>query len=188
MAGSEAVAADLMQQAFGTSGVVFISGLVAVATLCSINATIFTGARTNFALGQDYVSLGWMGHWDQRSSMPVRALWVQTAIALLLVLIGALSRKGFETMVDYTAPVFWLFFLLVGMALLVLRRKEAQVERPFRVPFYPVIPLLFCAICLYMLHASVAYTGWGGLLGLGVLILGLPVLGWEQRIRQTHPR
>jgi hypothetical protein len=79
-------------------------------------------------------------------------------------------------MVDYTAPVFWLFFGLAGAALFVLRRIEPETDRPFRVPLYPAVPLLFCAACLYMLWSSVAYAGAGALLGVGVLLAGIPLL------------
>ncbi|MEF8816602.1 MAG: amino acid permease, partial [Salinibacter sp.] len=83
-------------------------------------------------------------------------------------------------MVDYTAPVFWLFFGLAGAALFVLRWTEPEVSRPFRVPLYPVTPLLFCAACVYMLWSSVAYTGTGALLGVGVLLGGLPLLALRE--------
>ena len=46
-------------------------------------------------------------------------------------------------MVEFTAPVFWLFFLLTGIALFVLRQREPQRRRPFRVPLYPILPLVF---------------------------------------------
>ncbi len=117
-----------------------------------------------------------LGRWQARGNTPTNALFVQGAIALLLVFLGAITRKGFVTMVDYTAPVFWLFFLLSGIALMVLRRKEPNIPRPFRVPFYPVIPLLFCATCAYLLYSSLVYTGIGGTIGLAVLLTGVPLL------------
>lgn len=89
-------------------------------------------------------------------------------------------------MVDYTAPAFWFFFLLSGISLFVLRRREPDVERSFKVPLYPLTPLLFCGICLYMLQASLAYTGWGGLLGVVVLLLGLPLLWWTNRTSSSQ--
>jgi amino acid transporter len=84
-------------------------------------------------------------------------------------------------MVEYTAPVFWLFFLLVGISVFVLRRREPDAPRPFRVPFYPVTPLVFCATCAYLLYSSLAYTGLGALVGLGVLATGAVVLALIQR-------
>ncbi|MEI2579524.1 APC family permease [Scytonema sp. PRP1] len=176
MAQQEAVATSLMRRAFGEPGAVFISLLVAVATLGGINATIFTGARSNYALGQDFALFSFMGDWRNRSSTPTKAMLVQSAITLFLVLLGTLTRKGFETMVDYTAPVFWFFFLLSGVSLLMLRVREPHVFRPFRVPFYPLTPILFCLISGYLLYSSLAYTGVGALAGVAVVLAGVPLL------------
>ncbi|WP_242072352.1 hypothetical protein [Microcoleus sp. FACHB-68] len=82
-------------------------------------------------------------------------------------------------MVDYTAPVFWLFFLLTGVSLFVLRLREPALSRPFRVPFYPLTPALFCLICGYLLYSSLAYTGIGALLGMGVVAAGALILLWN---------
>lgn len=179
MAQSEAVAADLMRSLWGAPGALFISVLIAVATLGATNATIFTGARTNYALGQDFSLFGFMGRWQQRPSTPTYALLLQAAIALLLVFLGTFTRKGFETMVDYTAPVFWFFFLLSGISLLVLRNREPQIVRPFRVPFYPFTPLLFCAVCGYLLYSSLVYTNVGAIVGVLVVAAGIPMLLWN---------
>jgi hypothetical protein len=79
-----------------------------------------------------------------------------------------MTRDGFQAMVAYTAPVFWLFLLLVGISYFVLRRREPNHQRPFRAPFYPLIPALFCLTCAYFLYASLAYTGLGALVGVTV--------------------
>lgn len=173
---SKAVAADLMRDSIGNWGTVLISLLVAIATLCSLNATIFTGARTNYALGQDYELFAYLGHWQVRGHTPTNALLVQCVIALLLILLGSFTRNGFQAMVEYTAPVFWFFFLLTGISLLVLRLREPEVVRPFQVPFYPLMPILFCGICVYMLQSSLVYTGVGAAVGLAVLLAGVPFL------------
>jgi len=174
MAGSQAVAAALLRQRLGEPGAMFVSFLVVLATLGSINATIFTGARTSFALGQDVSSFRWLGHWYPQPSSPITAYLLQGAIALTLVGLGTFTRKGFETMVDYTAPIFWFFFLLSTLSLIVLRIQEPTRLRPFRVPFYPIVPLLFCAICGYLLYSSLVYTGIGAVAGVIVVLLGIP--------------
>jgi amino acid transporter len=176
MAGSSTVAADLMNRALGTPGARLVSLLVVVAALTSVNATVFTGARTTYALGRDFPRLGFLGRWHPGARTPVNALLVQGAVCLLLVLLGTLTRKGFETMVEYTAPVFWLFFLLTGISLFVLRRRDPGTERPFRVPLYPLTPLVFCASSTYLLYSSLAYTGVGALVGVGVLAVGVILL------------
>lgn len=176
MAQSEAVAADLMRSAFGSTGALFISVLIAIATLGATNANIFTGARTNYAMGQDFRLFSFLGHWQSRSNTPKNALLVQGGITLALVLLGSFTRQGFTTMVDYTAPVFWFFFLLSGVSLFILRAKEPQILRPFRVPFYPVTPILFCLICGYLLYSSLVYTGIGATFGVAVVVAGMPLL------------
>ena len=97
---------------------------------------------------------------------------MQGALALLLVALGAFARDGFRTALEYTAPVFWLFFLLVGVSLFVLRARDRDVPRAFRVPLYPLLPLLFCATSAYLLYSSLAYTGIGALVGVTVLVAG----------------
>jgi basic amino acid/polyamine antiporter, APA family len=110
-------------------------------------------------------------------------LRIQCAAALVLVAIGSWSGSGFKTMVEFTAPVFWLFFLLAGLSLFVLRIREPDTARPFKVPLFPLLPLLFCAMCLYMLWSSLSYVysqslgGWNAAwIGVAVLAIGVVLL------------
>jgi amino acid transporter len=172
MASSEAVGVDLLRQVWGPTGVWLIGILVAFSALTSVNATIFTGARTNYALGRDFKLFSMLGKWNNQAAGPVNAFLVQGLISLALISLGLITRSGFETIVEYTAPVFWFFFLLVGISLFVLRRKVPEVHRPFRVPLYPVLPAIFCLSSAYLLYSSLMYTGVGALVGIGVLIVG----------------
>jgi amino acid transporter len=185
VAASSAVAADLMQRAIGGWGAAAVSFAVMVAALSSANATMITGARSNYALGRDVPLFGFLGDWHEGQHTPRAAFLLQGGIALLLVGFGAFARSGFEAMVAYTAPVFWLILLGTGAALLVLRRRDPRSERPFRVPVYPLVPLLFCGIAAYMLYASVAYAGRGALLGVAVMLAGFPVLAIAGRRREA---
>jgi len=176
MAASEAVAADVMRQTFGPTGGKLISVLVAVSALTSINATMIVGARTGYAMGCDWGPLRRMAEWDGERGTPTIAMCVQCVAALVLVGIGAALGSGFKAMVEFTAPVFWLFFLLTGISLFVLRRREPHTPRPFRVPLYPVLPLLFCASCAYMLWSSLSYVSGQTLGGLNAAWIGVAVL------------
>jgi len=179
VANSQAVAADVMRSVFGQAGAAFITILILLKALASINVTIFTGARTNYAMGRDFPMFAFLHHWSARGGAPVSALIFQAAIALGLVVFA--SQKGVQTAVDYLSPVFWLFFLLTGVALFVLRRREPDAPRPFRTPLYPLVPAIFCLTCAYMLYSSVTYAAAGALAGLGVLALGLPFLVLARR-------
>ncbi len=172
MADSKAVAADVLKAGFGEWGARLMSVIVMIATLTSINSTLIVGARSSYAAGRDWPALRFLGAWSASGSSPRHALVVQAVLALGLIAFGATQRDGFSAMVDYTSPVFWTFFLLCGASIFVLRRKHPDVERPFSVPLYPVVPALFCLACAYLLYSSLAYVKTGALFGAGLLAVG----------------
>lgn len=179
MADSNAVAADLLRKVWGEAGAVFISLLVVVAVLSTVNASILTGGRSNFALGRDYPRFfGFLGKWNGSQNVPVAALVLQAVITLGIIGLAPLvfEEGGLQAMVAYTAPMFWLFFFLAGMSVWVLRSVDPSRDRPFRVPFYPLTPIIFCGVCLYMLYSAVAYAGAGSLVGVAVVLAGVPFL------------
>jgi amino acid transporter len=208
MQASKAVASDLVKASWGEGGAWLLGIVVVCAALSTLNATVFTGARTNYALGRDFVIFRRLGRWSERSSAPVNALLVQGAITLALVGLASFTPDGFQTMVAYTAPAFWLFFLLTGVSLFLLRRQrnartestgEADPGRDeggvrttyqedhYRVPLYPVTPLLFVAACAWMLYSSFNYAmsldpgSIGAMVGIAMLASGVPVLMWARR-------
>lgn len=176
MARSNAVAADLLKSVWGTAGEKLIACMIAIAALTSVNGSMIVGARSNYALGRDWPMLGFLGRWDEASGSPRTAMLVQGVIALALVGLGAIQNAGFKGLVEYSLPVFWGFFLLVGVALFVLRAREPDAPRPFRVPFYPVVPALFVLMCGYLLYSSLAYHRTHALVGLGVLAVGAVIM------------
>lgn len=174
MAKSNAVGADVMQAAFGAGGAQLIGVIVGIATLTSINATMIVGARTNYALGRDWPVLAFMSRWHGGKNVPIVAFLVQAAIALALIAFGAVQKDGFSAMVEFTAPVFWFFFLLTGVALFVLRFRAPHVARPFKVPLYPILPMVFVLTCAYLLWSSINYAQSQGAVhvALGVMAVG----------------
>ena len=170
--------ADVMQAAFGPVGAQLIGAIVGVATLTSINATMIVGARTNYALGRDWPLLGFMGAWHGERNVPVVAFLVQAAVALALIAFGALQKDGFTAMVEFTAPVFWFFFLLTGVALFVLRFRAPHTARPFKVPMYPVLPIVFVLTCAYLLYSSVTYAQSQNAVHVAFYVMGAGVLAW----------
>jgi basic amino acid/polyamine antiporter, APA family len=183
---TEAPAADLMRLAAGEAGAAILALTVCFAALSTLNGTIFTGGRVYYTLGRDLPLLQRLGRWDERGDNPTTGLVIQAVISLALVLFGATTRDGFEAMVAYTSPVFWFFMLLVGLSVFVLRRREPDRPRPFRVPLYPVTPLLFCLTAAYLIYSSLDYAGVGAILGVIVLVLGAPLI-WLGRQREVVP-
>ena len=176
LAQSKAAPADLLARAFGTFASQALSVIVAIAALTSINATMLVGARTNYALGRDWPALRLLSGWDRVRGVPRAAFVLQGVVALALIGFGALQKDGFEAMVEFTAPVFWTFLLLVGVALLVLRWRDPHMPRPFRVPLYPLTPLLFIASCGFLLYSSIGYATSRSAIHVSLLVMVAGVL------------
>ncbi|MGH0028785.1 MAG: APC family permease [Myxococcota bacterium] len=205
---SQAPAAAVLAAATGTWGERVMSLLVMVSALGAVQGLLFTGSRIYASVGRDHALFARLGRWHPRWGTPVGALLAQTGVTLAWIAgvgtergravidggLGAIGLPalpwerfgaGFDTLVAGTAPVFWLFFLATGVALMVLRRREPDAPRPFRVPLYPLTPLVFCGSCLYMLHASLDYAGGLAVVGLLPLALGLPLYFLSRRAGRT---
>jgi basic amino acid/polyamine antiporter, APA family len=174
LAKSSAPAADLMARAFGPWAGFALAIAVAAASITSINGTIIVGARTTFAAAADRPVFGWLGVWDKSLGIPKNAIIGQGVISIALVVLGGVYN-GFATLVDYTAPVYWMFLFGSGLAVIVLRHKMPDHERPFKVPFYPILPIMFSLSSLAMLISSLNYVKAGAVFGLAVLAVGLVV-------------
>src|SRR5437764_12761460 len=180
---SKAVAADVMRIIAGEKGAVVLALIVCISVLTTMNAAIFTGARTSWAFGRDFRLLRFLGNWRETGSTPANALILQRAITLLLVAAGAATPAGFNAMVAYTTPVFWTFMYLVATSFFLLRDR-AKDQAAFRTPFYPHVPFVFCIACLYLLWSSIDYVrnpdygpqfGWAVGAGLLVMAAGIPL-------------
>ncbi|HQO01073.1 MAG TPA: amino acid permease [Spirochaetota bacterium] len=194
MASSRNVALDLVKNAIGPAFVPFLTFCVVFAVLSTMNATIISGARSNYALGRDFKVFSFIGKWNEEGGTPVMALVIQAVIGIALVITGnAIDVKtGFETMVAYTTPVFWFFFFLAGVSVFVLRKKDPSTPRVYSVPLYPFTPLLFCLIGLYMFWSGInyimllpkigLYSGVGAAIGVAVLLAGIPLYFINTRI------
>jgi amino acid transporter len=201
---SRAVAADILKLPFGTRGREVMCILVIISALGAINGMIFTGSRVYASLGAEHRVFAWLGRWHPSLGSPHWALLAQTFFTLLMiVLVGTEAGRnainaivtsvegksfewekgsdGFDRLLAATAPVFWAFFLLTGIAFFVLRFRDRELERPFRLtlPWYPLLPLIFCGTCLYMLYSSITYAqrelGWAGWAGAIAVALAVPL-------------
>ncbi|WP_339727067.1 amino acid permease [uncultured Gimesia sp.] len=202
-------AATLLGNAWGIPGQKLISVIIMISSLGAINGLILTGSRVNVRLGMDHRFFAMLARWNHRVNAPIYSLLAQGLISVcMIVLVGTGAGQnllelpfqllnwdiinwdqyggGFETLLAATAPLFWIFFLLTGLSLILLRFKLPDLERPFRVPLYPATPLLFCGTSIYMLYSSLMYA-WGlTLLGLIPILIGVPLYWLSRRKDQPH--
>ena len=155
---SQAVAADVAGRSFGVFGEKLIGAIAALAALTSINATLPVSARTSYSLGKDWRIFAFMNRWSGERDAPIAALIVTGVLSLALVVVAAVNQSGVKFMVEFTAPVFWFFFLLTGLALFVLRFRQPQLARPFKVPMYPILPFVFVPTSAFLLYRSLEWA------------------------------
>ena len=158
LAQSPAAAVDAIGPFFGQAGATLVGGMVALAALTSINATLLVAARTQYALGNDWPILRFLGRWNAQRAAPLAATGVVGVLSLVLVSLAAQHRSSIRFVVDFTAPVFWFFFMLAGIALFVLRMRYPHAARPFKVPLYPMLPIVFIGSNAFLFYRSLLFT------------------------------
>ena len=142
MAQSKLVASDAADRLF-TDGGRWIALLVAVSTFGTVNGTILASARVYFSMARNGLFPSVVGRVHPRFRTPSGALTIQAGWSIVLLFSGT-----FNTLIDMLLFVSWVFYAAGGIGLFVLRHKEPDTVRPYRVPLYPVVPALFSLFAL----------------------------------------
>jgi APA family basic amino acid/polyamine antiporter len=177
IARSERVAADAMTAMVGPVGGGVISAAILCSTFGAISANVLAGPRVFFAMAHDGLFFRRLAAVHPRFETPANAIWALGAWAALLTLTG-----GYEDLITMAMFANWILFSLVVFAVIVLRRKRPAWPRPFRVPGYPVTVLVFVLVAASFVVNTLVETPKSSLLGLGLLLLGLPFYArWRRR-------
>jgi basic amino acid/polyamine antiporter, APA family len=188
MSSSKAIAVDAFALIAPGMAAKIISIIICTSALGAVNGLIFTGSRISYALGAEHKSFSFLGKWSPRFGTPVMSLIVQGCISLAILLFAG----SFIDTILYSAPVVWLFFLGTGISVFVLRRKEPQLERPYKISGFPVPALIFCAACVFMFYSSLTYAmsrkPIGLIIVLCVLIAGMLVYWFTEKGNNNNDR
>lgn len=161
----------LVSENLGSIGVMLFSILVCVSCLGAINAMIFTSPRIYWATAVDYPRLQWMtGTQDGRGWW--RSMLMQAGVTTILILVFGSSKEAFELITVATAPYFWLFLAMTVTSLILCRIKFGSANTGYRVPLYPVLPVVFTAACGFMVYRSWDYMVFKGY-WLSTLVIGI---------------
>jgi amino acid transporter len=164
MSTSEAVAVGTVATLLPKTAGAAVGVLVCISALGALNGLTFTGARITYAMGAEHATFRRLGTWSRRFGTPVWALLLQGCICSAMILV----LGGFVETVIYTAAVFWLFLLGTAASVFVLRVREPDVPRPYTAVGFPITPVLFVAVCGFMVYCCVTYAWDYKRLSLGV--------------------
>ena len=175
-AGSAFVAADAMRVVLGSAGASLIAIAVLVSTVGCTNGMIFTSARIPYAMAVEGRFFRWAGRLHPRYDAPNAVLVVQGLWSVLLALTGTYLQLA-----GYVVFVSFLFYALSCGAVLLLRRREPGLARPYRAWGYPVTPLVFILFSGYLIGNTILAAPRDAAIGAGLLLLGLPVYWYCRR-------
>ena len=175
--GSHMAASWLATLTLGDAGRRLMAALVLVSCVGGCMSSLLTGSRIFVPLATDGLFSRWLGHVTQRSAIPARAVIVCTLLGVAYV-----SVRSFEQLTEAFVVGYFPFYMLAVGAVFVLRRREPNLQRPFRVPAYPVVPIVFLAGALALMIGAIADADRTALFPLIVLALGVVVkLAWPRR-------
>jgi APA family basic amino acid/polyamine antiporter len=176
IAASDRVALTAMTRVTGAWGGRLLTAAILCSILGAMNALVLAGPRAYYQMAKDGLFIDRVSRVHPRWRTPVEALLFQGLWAAFLVLIIG----GFAQLFTYVIFGGWIFYALAVLAVIALRRKEPALPRPFRVPGYPVVPLLFAATAFAIVANTLVATPRESILGLAFIALGIPVY-WIQR-------
>jgi APA family basic amino acid/polyamine antiporter len=169
VAKSTRVAADATTALFGPAAGKVIAVMILISMLSAANGTTLTLPRAFFAMARDGIFFRRLGEVHPRFGTPALAIVSSTLWAMLLAVSGT-----FEQLFTYVVFIGWIFYGVGGLSVFVYRRREPNAPRPFRVPGYPITPILFVAsAAAIVLNTMIAQPGRAAV-GLGVVLLGSP--------------
>jgi len=180
LAASQAPAADLLRHVFGPSGATVMAVGIACSTFGYCNIAIAGGARVLQTMGADGMFFSAAGRIDPRTRAPQIALAALGLWAIALTLSGS-----FGQLLDYTTVGEWLSHMFGIATLFWYRRHFIDQPSPYRVPFYPLLPLVFVITVFSVIVATAIHTPGDAGMSLLIIALGVPVYyGWRKLQRR----
>ena len=180
IASSKLVAADVVESVLPGLGGGLIAAVVMVSTFGGVNATSMTTARVYYAMSADKLFFKGMEKTHPVYKTPGRALIIQAVWACILTLSGT-----YDQLFTYVVFAAWIFYALGAAGIFIMRRKMPNPERGYRVPLYPVVPLVFVAVATWFVVNTLLVQTADSVVGALLLLAGVPFyIHWKRQIRK----
>lgn len=176
------VATKAALTAFGLAGAKLVSAAFVLSSLGALNGSILTNARTPFAMARDGLFFPVFGKLNEKR-VPAGAILAQATWASVLAVSGT-----FDQLTDYVVFASWLFYALAVAGVFILRKRLPDADRPYRTLGYPVTPLLFIGVALWLIFNTIRSSPVEAGLGLGIIALGIPVLVWRKTFKRKDTK
>jgi APA family basic amino acid/polyamine antiporter len=170
VAESPRVAAAALASIFGANAASVLAVLIMVSTFGAANGMILSGPRIPFVMARDRAFFRAVGVTNPKTKTPILAIVIQGAWASLLCTVGS-----FQQLITYTVFTICIFFVLAAMAVIRLRKTHPEIDRPFRTPLYPWLPIVTAGANGGLVINTIATDPKGSAIGIAMVLIGLPL-------------
>lgn len=175
---SQRVAADAMRRVLGAPGAAIVSVAAMISIFAALNGSILSGSRVPYAMAHDGYFFRPLAVVNARFRTPAAAIVLLGVWSSLVLLSGEYQQL-------YTLVIFpsWILYGMTAASVIVLRRRRPEMDRPYRVPGYPVVPVLFVFVALALLYSTLRSSPRESGIGLALIVAGLPFyFHWKRQI------
>lgn len=178
VAASDRVAADMMRRVLGAPGAAAVSVAAMISMFAALNGSILSGSRVPYAMARDGLFFRRVAAVHPRFRTPGVSILLLCGWSALVLLSGRFDELF--TMVIFAS---WILYGMTAAAAIVLRKKQPNLERPYRILGFPLVPVVFIAVAAVLLIATLRQSPRESLIGLSLILAGLPFYSyWKRRI------
>ena len=170
MIGSELVMADAASKFIGGKGAAIVTIIILISLIGANNGFILTSARINYAMARDNRFFKQAAIIHPKFQSPANALIIQCIWACILTFSGT-----FNQLITYIIFASWIFYGMSAGAVIILRKKKPDMERPYQIPFYPWIPIIFILFAIFLTVNTILEAPRDAAIGTGIILAGLPL-------------
>ena len=170
MIGSELVMADAASKFIGGKGAAIVTIIILISLIGANNGFILTSARINYAMARDNRFFKQAAFIHPKFQSPANALIIQCIWACILTFSGT-----FNQLITYIIFASWIFYGMSAGAVIILRKKKPEMDRPYKTPFYPWIPIIFILFAIFLTVNTILEAPRDAAIGTGIILAGLPL-------------
>jgi APA family basic amino acid/polyamine antiporter len=169
VASSDRLAATAVATVVGPVAAKLVAVMILISIFSAANSILLTAPRVHYAMAADGLFFRRLSEIHPRFRTPAFAIIASAVWASILALTGT-----FDQLLTYVVFIGWIFYALAAASVFVYRRRDPDAPRPFRVPFYPVTPILFIAAAAALVLNTIVAQPVLAAIGLGIVLLGAP--------------
>ncbi|MDP6034032.1 MAG: amino acid permease [Candidatus Marinimicrobia bacterium] len=170
MIGSDLVMSDAASVFLGDVGATIVTIIILISLIGANNGFVLTSARINYAMAKDGLFFKQAGTIHSTFQSPTNALIIQCVWACILTFTGT-----FNQLITYIIFASWIFYGMSAGAVIVLRKKRPDLDRPYKTPFYPWIPAIFILFSIFLTINTILEAPRDAAIGTAIILAGLPL-------------